>query len=334
MHGRSVSTVTAYTAHREWARRPPDERYASVHALAEAARARRHRTDARITETVDLQVQAATADALAISDRSADPLELRAARRHRRRAARSTSERCPRRSRRRDQLRAATAATRRSISSSRIGTNRGPSTRSPHRGTRGSTTTSWPTACSTSWPSTRPGTAARLQGRRIWCRTGPVRRLSGRSRHVPVPRGRQPRSRRPHRRSQAGMFRGFILRNSDVGAAALTLDVFLFRAVCGESHHLGLSPRRRLPAPARGRVDSRRVDGLARDVRARSTQTSPTIAPAPASHLPGARPDARGGPRCGHDSGSICRGSTPPRPTRWRSSMRRTRVPSGATCRG
>ena len=70
MHGQSVSTVTAYTAHREWARRPPDERYASVHALAEAARARRHRTDARITETVNLQVQAATADALAISDRS------------------------------------------------------------------------------------------------------------------------------------------------------------------------------------------------------------------------------------------------------------------------
>ena len=50
--------------------RPPDERYASVHALAEAARARRIRTEARITETVDLQVQAVTADALAISDRS------------------------------------------------------------------------------------------------------------------------------------------------------------------------------------------------------------------------------------------------------------------------
>src|SRR4051794_6232952 len=35
MNGRSVSTVTAYTAHQEWATRPPDERYASVHALAE-----------------------------------------------------------------------------------------------------------------------------------------------------------------------------------------------------------------------------------------------------------------------------------------------------------
>ena len=37
----------------------------------------------------------------------------------------------------------------------------------------------------------------------------------------------------PTDRSKAGLFRGFILRNSDVGAAALTLDVFLFRAVCG-----------------------------------------------------------------------------------------------------
>jgi len=38
MTGSSVSAVTAYTAHREWASRPPDERYASVHALYDAAR--------------------------------------------------------------------------------------------------------------------------------------------------------------------------------------------------------------------------------------------------------------------------------------------------------
>ena len=37
----------------------------------------------------------------------------------------------------------------------------------------------------------------------------------------------------PTDRTNAGLFRGFILRNSDVGAAALTLDVFLFRMVCG-----------------------------------------------------------------------------------------------------
>src|SRR4030095_3092484 len=37
----------------------------------------------------------------------------------------------------------------------------------------------------------------------------------------------------PTDRTHAGLFRGFILRNSDVGAAALTLDVFLYRHVCG-----------------------------------------------------------------------------------------------------
>ena len=95
--------------------------------------------------------------------------------------------------------------------------------------------------------------------------------------------------------SHAGLFRGFMLRNSDVGAAALTLDVFLFRAVCGESHHLGLSPHRRLTAPACGCVDSRGVDGIARcrqrharrDPRGRSRHP-------PAGHVPGARPDPRG----------------------------------------
>ena len=40
--------------------------------------------------------------------------------------------------------------------------------------------------------------------------------------------------------SQSGLFRGFILRNSDVGAAALTLDVFLFRVVCGNHIIWGL----------------------------------------------------------------------------------------------
>ena len=38
MTGTRVSAVTAYTAHREWASRPRDERYVSVHALHEAAR--------------------------------------------------------------------------------------------------------------------------------------------------------------------------------------------------------------------------------------------------------------------------------------------------------
>ena len=58
MHGIGVSAVTAYTAHREWATRPPDERYASVHALYEAARARRLRTEERTIETVDFRTEA------------------------------------------------------------------------------------------------------------------------------------------------------------------------------------------------------------------------------------------------------------------------------------
>jgi hypothetical protein len=33
MQSTGLSAVTAYTAHREWATRPPDERFASVSAL-------------------------------------------------------------------------------------------------------------------------------------------------------------------------------------------------------------------------------------------------------------------------------------------------------------
>jgi hypothetical protein len=40
--------------------------------------------------------------------------------------------------------------------------------------------------------------------------------------------------------AHAGLFRGFILRNSDVGAAALTLEMFLFRAVCANHIIWGL----------------------------------------------------------------------------------------------
>src|SRR3954463_6236140 len=58
MTGRSVSAVTAYTAHREWASRPPDERFASVHALYEAARARRQRIEERTIDTVDFRTEA------------------------------------------------------------------------------------------------------------------------------------------------------------------------------------------------------------------------------------------------------------------------------------
>ena len=57
----------------------------------------------------------------------------------------------------------------------------------------------------------------------------------------------------PTDRTHAGLFRGFILRNSDVGAAALTLDVFLFRMVCGNHiiwgfHHVAGFRRRHIGA--------------------------------------------------------------------------------------
>src|SRR3982751_198137 len=66
MTGTRVSAVTAYTAHREWASRPPDERYASVHALYDAARARHARIEERTIETVDLRTAAVDDDQLAM----------------------------------------------------------------------------------------------------------------------------------------------------------------------------------------------------------------------------------------------------------------------------
>jgi hypothetical protein len=66
MTGSRVSAVTAYTAHREWAARPPDERYASVHALYEAARARHARIEERDSATFDLRTEAVDTDDVVI----------------------------------------------------------------------------------------------------------------------------------------------------------------------------------------------------------------------------------------------------------------------------
>ena len=74
MTGIGVSAVTAYTAHQEWASRPLDERYASVHALHDAARARRFRIEERTIETGDFRTEA-DGDALALrEDRTAPRL--------------------------------------------------------------------------------------------------------------------------------------------------------------------------------------------------------------------------------------------------------------------
>jgi hypothetical protein len=70
MQSTGLSAVTAYTAHREWATRPPDERFASVSALYEAARTRRMRTEERIAETHEIRTDAETDDALMLRDAS------------------------------------------------------------------------------------------------------------------------------------------------------------------------------------------------------------------------------------------------------------------------
>ena len=62
MNGTGVSAVTPYTAHREWASRPSDERYGSVQALCDAARARRDRTVERDIVAVDFRTTAVDND--------------------------------------------------------------------------------------------------------------------------------------------------------------------------------------------------------------------------------------------------------------------------------
>src|SRR5512134_3810679 len=70
MNGIGVSAVTAFTAHREWASRPPDERYASVHALYDAARARHARIEERPVETGTFRTEAVDTDDLVIREPS------------------------------------------------------------------------------------------------------------------------------------------------------------------------------------------------------------------------------------------------------------------------
>src|SRR3954471_92383 len=258
MHGRSVSTVTAYTAHREWAKRPPDERYASVHALAEAARARRIRTDARITETVDLQVQAATADALAISDRSglsralthwsfeqlaglagAPPAYLRTLPAPI--AADAINYGLQRADRAQHQLFADRDEpwTVHAITSPRYArvhhdelADRVLDLMAQHP--------AWHLPLG--YKDGVMGAERVPSGAYLGDRDMFLFLVDG-NRHLDDPTDG----------SQAGLFRGFMLRNSDVGAAALTLDLFLFRACCANHmlwgfHHVAGFRRRHVGA--------------------------------------------------------------------------------------
>ena len=80
----SVSAVTVYSAHGEWASRPPDERFARVHALFDAARERRRRIEEHTIETGEFRTEA-DGEALTLRETSSrtadsDALEFRPSR--------------------------------------------------------------------------------------------------------------------------------------------------------------------------------------------------------------------------------------------------------------
>ena len=202
MTGISVSAVTAYTAHREWASRPPDERFASVHALYEAARARRQRIEERTIDTGDFRTEADDDD-LVLRETSGRTAALT----HWSFGQLATIASAPP-----NYLRTLPAE----IASSAInyglaaGSSRTASVvrrghRTVDRACGHITAICTRSSSRAGRPGARPhgrasgvAPAARIQGRRIRRRARTVRRLLGRPRHVSVPRGRQPRSRRSH----------------------------------------------------------------------------------------------------------------------------------------
>src|SRR6266849_207505 len=237
MTGISVSAVTAYTAHREWASRPPDERFASVHALYEAARARRQRIEERTIDTGNFRTEADDDD-LVLREASGRTAALT----HWSFGQLATIASAPP-----NYLRTLPAE----IASSAINYRLQRVTREQHQ---------WFVEDSAPWTvhaMTSPRYArvhhAELASRVLdLTATHPAWHLplgykDGEFGAERVPSGAYLGDRDmflflvdgnrnlddPTDPTQSGLFRGFILRNSDVGAAALTLDLFLFRMVCG-----------------------------------------------------------------------------------------------------
>jgi hypothetical protein len=237
MTGRSVSAVTAYTAHREWASRPPDERYASVHALYEAARARRQQLEERTIETGEVRTEAVDDD-LAFRESSGRTADLT----HWSFGQLATIAGAPP-----NYLRSLPA----SIASSAINYGLSRIERAQHQ-LFVADTAPWTVHAITSPRYARvhhDELASRvldlMAQHPAWHL--PLGYKDGEFGAEKVPSGAYLGDRDmflflvdgnrdlddPTDRTHAGLFRGFILRNSDVGAAALTLDVFLFRLVCG-----------------------------------------------------------------------------------------------------
>jgi hypothetical protein len=237
MTGRSVSAVTAYTAHREWASRPPDERFASVHALFEAARARRQRIEERTIDTGEFRTEAVDDD-LALRETSGRTAALT----HWSFGQLATIASAPP-----NYLRSLPAT----IASDAINFGLQRVQREQHQ-LFIEDTAPWTVHAMTS------PRYARVHHDELASRVLDLMALHP-AWHLPlgykdgefgaerVPSGAYLGDRDmflflvdgnrvlddPTDRSHAGLFRGFILRNSDVGAAALTLDLFLFRMVCG-----------------------------------------------------------------------------------------------------
>src|SRR5690349_4745839 len=238
MNGIGVSAVNAYTAHKEWASRPPDERYASVHALYEAARARRIRTEERTIETVAVRTEAVAADALALRDTSGRPAALT---NWSFEQLASIAGAPPK------YLRTLPAA----IASDAINYGLHRQRREQHQLLL-DRDDPWTVHAVTSPRYARvhhdeltarvldlmaqhPAWSLPLGYKDgVFCaeRVPSGAYLGDRDMFLFLVDGNRDLD-DPTDTSHAGLFRGFILRNSDVGAAALTLDVFLFRLVCG-----------------------------------------------------------------------------------------------------
>ena len=258
MTGSSVSAVTAYTAHREWASRPPDERYASVHALYEAARARRTRLEERPIETGEFRTEATDTDDLVIRETSGRVAGLT----HWSFGQLATIASAPP-----SYLRTLPAT----IASSAINYGLQRQARDEHQ------LFVERTAPRTVHAITSPRYARvhhhELAGRVLDLMAQhpawhlPLGYKDGEFGAEKVPSGAYLGDRDmflflvdgnrslddPTDGSQAGLFRGFMLRNSDVGAAALSLDMFLFRAVCSNHiiwgfHHVAGFRRRHIGA--------------------------------------------------------------------------------------
>ena len=257
MTGRSVSAVTAYTAHREWASRPPDERFASVHALCEAARARRQRIEERTIITGEFRTEAVDDD-LALRESSGRTAALT----HWSFGQLATIASAPP-----NYLRSLPAT----IASDAINHGLQRVDRDQHQ-LFVEETAPWTVHAITSPRYARvhhDELASRVLDLMV---LHPAWRLAlgykdGEFGAEKIPSGAYLGDRDmflflvdgnrdlddPTDRSHAGLFRGFILRNSDVGAAALTLDLFLFRLVCGNHiiwgfHHVAGFRRRHVGA--------------------------------------------------------------------------------------